>query len=105
MAKAKKTIVRREWSKEDVRQMKTMAKAKAGVFVARINFDRFEPEPVVFIGRVGGLVACIAPPIIRDHFVELIRTPIQTLQCRRWHGRGSNESVDPLHGIPSSAGA
>ena len=30
MAKAKK-IVRRAWTKDDVRQMKTMAKAKAGV--------------------------------------------------------------------------
>jgi hypothetical protein len=30
MAKAKK-VVRREWTKDDVRQMKTMAKAKAGV--------------------------------------------------------------------------
>jgi len=30
MARTKK-IVRREWTKEDVRQMKTMAKAKAGV--------------------------------------------------------------------------
>lgn len=30
MAKTKK-IVRREWTKDDVRQMKTMAKAKAGV--------------------------------------------------------------------------
>jgi hypothetical protein len=30
MAKAKK-IVRREWTKDDVRQMKSMAKAKAGV--------------------------------------------------------------------------
>ena len=30
MAKTKK-VVRREWTKEDVRQMKAMAKAKAGV--------------------------------------------------------------------------
>ena len=30
MAKAKK-IVRREWTKEDVRELKTMAKARAGV--------------------------------------------------------------------------
>jgi len=30
MARTKK-IARREWSKEDIRQMKTMAKAKAGV--------------------------------------------------------------------------
>lgn len=30
MAKAKK-VVRREWTKLDVRQMKTMAKSKAGV--------------------------------------------------------------------------
>ena len=29
MAKAKKTV-RREWTKDDVRQLKTMAKAKAG---------------------------------------------------------------------------
>jgi hypothetical protein len=28
---AKKTVVRRGWSKEDVRTLKTMAKAKAGV--------------------------------------------------------------------------
>ncbi len=31
MAKAKKKIVRREWTKADVKQMKSMAKAKAGV--------------------------------------------------------------------------
>lgn len=30
MAKANKAV-RREWTKDDVRQMKTMAKAKAGV--------------------------------------------------------------------------
>ncbi len=30
MAKAKK-IIRRAWTKDDVRQMKTMAKSKAGV--------------------------------------------------------------------------
>lgn len=30
MAKAKK-VVRREWTKEDVRELKTMAKARAGV--------------------------------------------------------------------------
>ena len=30
MARTKK-IVRREWTKDDVRQLKTMAKAKAGV--------------------------------------------------------------------------
>jgi hypothetical protein len=30
MAKTKRTV-RREWTKDDVRQMKTMAKAKAGV--------------------------------------------------------------------------
>jgi hypothetical protein len=30
MAKAKK-VVRRAWTKDDVRQMKTMAKSKAGV--------------------------------------------------------------------------
>ena len=29
--KTKKIILRREWTKADVRQMKTMAKAKAGV--------------------------------------------------------------------------
>jgi hypothetical protein len=31
MAKTKKKIVRREWTKEDVRQMKSMAKARSGV--------------------------------------------------------------------------
>jgi hypothetical protein len=31
MAKAKKKIVRRVWTKTEVKQMKTMAKAKAGV--------------------------------------------------------------------------
>ena len=31
MARTKKKIVRREWTKDDVRQLKTMAKAKAGV--------------------------------------------------------------------------
>lgn len=31
MAKAKKKTVRREWTKADVKQMKTMANAKAGI--------------------------------------------------------------------------
>ena len=31
MAKKSKKIVRREWTKADVKQMKTMAKANAGV--------------------------------------------------------------------------
>lgn len=31
MARKSKKIVRREWTKADVKQMKTMAKAKAGV--------------------------------------------------------------------------
>ena len=31
MAKAKKVIRRRAWTKDDVRQMKTMAKSKTGV--------------------------------------------------------------------------
>ena len=31
MAKNTKKIVRREWTKDDIRQMKSMAKAKSGV--------------------------------------------------------------------------
>ena len=31
MAKKSRKIVRREWTKQDVKQMKTMAKAKSGV--------------------------------------------------------------------------
>jgi len=31
MAKTKKKIVRREWTKKDVRQMKSMVKARSGV--------------------------------------------------------------------------
>jgi hypothetical protein len=31
MARTKKKIVRREWTKDDVRQLKTMAKSRAGL--------------------------------------------------------------------------
>jgi hypothetical protein len=54
-AKPKKKIVRREWSKDDVRQLKTMAKAKAGVTKiakALTNAGRYERE--------GGEIRCFA---------------------------------------------
>jgi hypothetical protein len=53
MAKAKKTIVRREWSKEDVRQMKTMAKAKAGVNKISKSLKRTPGATTVMAAKLG----------------------------------------------------
>ena len=49
MAKTKK-IVRREWTKDDVRQMKAMAKAKAGV---KNDFSDAQKNPGRYL-RNGG---------------------------------------------------
>jgi divalent metal cation (Fe/Co/Zn/Cd) transporter len=53
MAHAKKKIVRREWSKEDVRQMKTMAKAKAGVTKISKSLKRTLGATSVMAAKLG----------------------------------------------------
>ena len=53
MAKAKKKIIRREWSKEDVRQMKTMAKAKAGVTKISKSLKRTPGATSVMAAKLG----------------------------------------------------
>jgi hypothetical protein len=52
MAKAKK-IVRREWTKDDVRQMKTMAKAKAGVGKISKSLKRTPGATSVMAAKLG----------------------------------------------------
>jgi hypothetical protein len=52
MAKAKK-IVRREWTKDDVRQMKTMAKAKAGVRRISKSLERTPGATSVMAAKLG----------------------------------------------------
>ena len=52
MAKAKK-IVRREWTKDDVRQMKTMAKAKAGVRKIAKSLKRTPGATTVMAAKLG----------------------------------------------------
>jgi hypothetical protein len=52
MAKAKK-IVRREWTKDDVRQMKTMAKAKAGVKKIAKALNRTPGATTVMAAKLG----------------------------------------------------
>jgi hypothetical protein len=50
-ARTKKKIVRREWSNDDVRQLKTMAKAKAGV--AKISLKRTLGATSVMAAKLG----------------------------------------------------
>jgi hypothetical protein len=52
MPKTKK-IVRREWTKDDVRQMKTMAKAKAGVTKISKSLKRTPGATSVMATKLG----------------------------------------------------
>jgi hypothetical protein len=52
MAKTKK-IVRREWTKDDVRQMKAMAKAKAGVKMISRTLKRTPGATSVMAAKLG----------------------------------------------------
>jgi hypothetical protein len=53
MAKTKKKIVRREWTKDDVRQMKAMAKAKAGVIKIAKSLKRTPGATQVMAAKLG----------------------------------------------------
>ena len=53
MAKTKKRIVRREWTKDDIRQMKAMAKAKAGVRKIAKSLKRTPGATQVMAGKLG----------------------------------------------------
>jgi divalent metal cation (Fe/Co/Zn/Cd) transporter len=53
MARTKKKIVRREWSKDDVRQMKTMAKSKAGVRKISKALKRTEGATYMMASKLG----------------------------------------------------
>jgi hypothetical protein len=48
-----KRIVRREWTKDDVRQMKTMAKAKAGVKRISKSLKRTPGATSVMAAKLG----------------------------------------------------
>ena len=52
MAKAKK-IVRRAWSRDDIRQMKTMAKSKAGVTKIAKTLKRTPGATSVMAAKLG----------------------------------------------------
>ena len=52
MAKAKKTV-RRKWTSDDVRQMKTMAKAKAGVRRIAKSLKRTPGATTVMAAKLG----------------------------------------------------
>jgi hypothetical protein len=52
MAKTKKNV-RREWTKDDVRQMKTMAKAKAGVRKIAKSLKRTPGATTVKAAKLG----------------------------------------------------
>jgi hypothetical protein len=52
MAKAKK-ILRREWTKDDVRQMKSMAKAKTGVTKISKSLKRTPGAISVMAAKLG----------------------------------------------------
>jgi hypothetical protein len=52
MAKAKNTV-RREWTKNDVRQMKSMAKAKAGVTKISKSLKRTPGATSVMAAKLG----------------------------------------------------
>lgn len=52
MPKAKK-VVRREWTKGDVRQMKTMAKAKAGVTKIAKSLKRTPAATMAMASKLG----------------------------------------------------
>lgn len=52
MAKKKK-VIRREWTKDDVRQMKTMAKAKAGTTRIAKSLKRTTGATAVMAAKLG----------------------------------------------------
>ena len=52
-ARTKKKIVRREWSNDDVRQLKTMAKAKAGVTKISKSLKRTSGATSVMAAKLG----------------------------------------------------
>jgi hypothetical protein len=52
MAKAKK-VMRREWTKDDVRQMKTMAKSKVGVRKIAKSLKRTPGATTVMAAKLG----------------------------------------------------
>lgn len=52
MAKAKK-MIRREWTKDDVRQLKTMAKAKAGVTKIAKSLKRTPAATTAMASKLG----------------------------------------------------
>jgi len=53
MARTKKKIVRRAWTKDDVRQLKTMAKAKAGVTKISKSLKRTSGATSVMATKLG----------------------------------------------------
>ena len=53
MARTKKKIVRREWTKDDVRQLKAMAKAKAGVTKISKSLKRTSGATSVMATKLG----------------------------------------------------
>ena len=53
MAKSKKKIVRREWTKEDVQQMKKLARAKAGVIKISKSLKRTPGATQVMAAKLG----------------------------------------------------
>ena len=52
MAKAKK-VIRRAWTKDDVRQMKTMAKAKAGTTKIAKSLKRTPAATTMMASKLG----------------------------------------------------
>jgi hypothetical protein len=53
MAKARKKVVRRAWTKDDVRTMKTMAKAKSGVARIAKALKRTPGATTVMAAKLG----------------------------------------------------
>ena len=53
MARTTKKIIRREWTKDDVRQMKAMAKAKAGVTKIAKSLKRTPGATQVMAAKLG----------------------------------------------------
>ena len=63
MARTRKKIVRREWTKDDVRQMKSMAKARSGVQRISKALKRTPGATQVMAGKLG-ISLSIAPKVI-----------------------------------------
>ena len=53
MAKKTKKVVRRAWSKDDIRTMKTMAKAKSGVIKIAKALKRTPGATTVMAAKLG----------------------------------------------------